>query len=209
MINILFKDYEETKHLYHIVSLDDLRKTLQYGIHYNDKKTYNSRYAGFHKLFDDFKPYNIPKWVERSKAIFASMNYKDNHSWHSHTALLKIKINEDKCWICNENIANTLYEPFVLQNLSPIASEFSSAKQFLKKNGGAIANEYWKHSLSFRDNLIERVDKVYGYDAEVLVHHSILPADIECLYIVSDHRRMTVQEWEAYFENEVIQFEKC
>jgi len=65
------------------VSIVDLEKTLAEGIRFDDKKTYYYKYYNFHDYFDRYKTSDIPSWVLRKKAIFASMNFKENHSWHS------------------------------------------------------------------------------------------------------------------------------
>ena len=197
-----FEDYAETKSVYHVVSIIDLKGTMENGISYNAKSTYKSKYLDFHKYFDSARPDDIPSWVERKRAIFASMNFKQDHSWHSHTAVLKVKINEDKCWICNENIANFLYEPLILQDYE----EIKSAAGFVKRNGAKVVEEYWRNSLSFKENLVKRMDKKPGYDAEVLILHDILPQDIECLYIISDHKVMSLEEWKSFFERDELSY---
>lgn len=205
MIDILFRDYTETKVVYHVVTITDLDHTLRYGIHFDDKKTYLSKYHEFHSFFDDRKPKHIPDWVIRSKAIFASMNFKPTHTWHSHSALLSIKVNENLCWICNENIANFLYEPLMLSHVAG----FSAAKDFTVRNGDKIAEDYWKCSLSFKDNLRQRRDKKAGYDAEVLILHDIPPNDIQLLYIASDHRYMEANEWKSFFHGDQLNYINC
>lgn len=205
MIDILFEDYTETKVVYHVVTLTDLENTLKHGIKFNDKNTYKSKYHEFHGFIDDRKPAHIPEWVIRSKAIFASMNFKPEHSWHSHSALLSIKIQEDLCWICNENIANFLYEPLVLGHVPG----FDAAKAFVNKNGNKIVEDYWNCSLSFKENLKLRKDKMAGYDAEVLILHDILPKEIELLYIASDHRCMEVSKWKEFFQSNSLNYSNC
>jgi hypothetical protein len=205
VINILFKDYSETKVVYHVVTITDLNKILKHGIKFNDKNTYKSKYHEFHSFIDDRKPSSIPQWVIRANAIFASLNFTEEHKWHSHSALLSIKINEDLCWICNENIANFLYEPLMLQK----TSLFDSAQIFIEKNGDRIVEDYWKCSLSFKDNLKLRKDKMTGYDAEVLILHDILPKDIELLYIASDHRYMEVNKWKEFFHRNILDYSNC
>lgn len=205
MIEILFKDYIETKVVYHVVTISDLDDTLKYGIRFNDKNTYKSKYYGFHNFIDDRRTKHVPQWVIRSNAIFASMNFKANHTWHSHSALLSLRIQEDMCWICNENIANFLYEPLMLQKVSG----FESAKEFINKNGSKIAEDYWNCSCSFKDNLSLRKDRIAGYDAEVLILHDILPKDIELLFIASDHKCMEVSKWKKSFLNNDINYANC
>lgn len=194
-----FEDFSVTRALYHVVSIVDLEKTLAEGIRFDDKKTYYYKYYNFHDYFDRYKTSDIPSWVLRKKAIFASMNFKENHSWHSHTALLKIKADINKCWVCNENKANLLFEPFVLQNIKG----FEEAKEFIEKNGPKIAEEYWSDSLSLVENMKVRRDKEKGYDAEILIFHDIPPEDIECLFIISDHNIMPPNEWTKYFKEAV------
>jgi hypothetical protein len=205
VINILFKDYTETKLVYHVVTIGDLDNTLTYGIKFNDKNTYKSKYYEFHNFIDKMKPKYIPEWVVRSNAIFASMNFKPGHVWHSHSALLSIKIQEDFCWVCNENIANFLFEPLMLRKVSG----FDSAQEFISKNGSKIVEDYWNCSLSFKDNLKLRKDKIAGYDAEVLILHDILPKDIELLDIASDHRCMEVNEWKKFFQSNNLNYSNC
>jgi hypothetical protein len=205
VIDILFKDYTETKVVYHVVTITDLDNTLKHGIKFNDKNTYKSKYHEFHRFIDEKKPEYIPEWVVRSNAIFASMNFKPDHMWHSHSALLSIRIREELCWICNENIANFLYEPLMLQQVSG----FDSAREFIRKNGSKIVEDYWKCSLSFKDNLLLRKDKMAGYDAEVLILHDILPKDIELLDIASDHRCMEVDKWKKFFQSNHLNYTNC
>lgn len=179
-----------------MVNIIDLKKTLSEGLSFNDKKTYASKYYDFHSYFDSFKPPIIPAWVERKKAIFASLNFREEHVWHSHSAVLKLRINPVRCWICNENIANFIYEPFILQHLNG----FDAAREYMLKNGRKVVEEYWSLSLSYNENLKKRYDKREGYDAEVLVLHDIPPEDAECLYIVSDHEIMSFDEWRDIFK---------
>lgn len=205
VIAILFRDYTETKVVYHVVTITDLDHTLSHGIKFDDKKTYNSKYHKFHHFFDERKPNSIPEWIIRSKAIFASLNFKPTHTWHSHSALLSIKVREDFCWICNENIANFLYEPLMLSEVTG----FESAKKFVSRNGDQIAQDYWNNSLSFKANLEQRNDKKAGYDAEVLILHDIPPKDIKLLFIASDHRVMEVNKWNEFFMNDNLCYSKC
>ncbi|RKD28989.1 hypothetical protein [Thermohalobacter berrensis] len=192
---MLFSDYTQTGYIYHIVPITDLNKTLNRGIKYDDKNTYVTKYLQFHRFIDKYKPIYIPDWVIREKAIFGSMNFSSNHYFHSHSALLAVKINPKKCWIANENLANCLYEPYILKNIE----EFKEAEEYIKKNGEKIIQRYWETSLSFTDNLEKRKDKNKGYDAEVLIFHDILPKDIKLLSIVSDHKIMSVEEWKRFF----------
>jgi hypothetical protein len=179
-----------------VVNIIDLEKTLDEGIRYDDKSTYKSKYYDFHSYFDSYKPSYIPEWVERKKAIFASICFKEGHKWHSHSAVLRIRIQKDRCWVCNENLANFMYEPFILQSMKG----FESTKEYLRINGRSFVEEYWENSLSYIDNLTARNDKKEGYDAELLVMHPIPPEDIQCLYIVSDHQVMSYSEWQDFFK---------
>ena len=191
-----FIDCAEQGYVYHVVNIIDLERALQQGIRFDDKNTYMSKYIDFHSYFDLFKPRSIPEWVERKKAIFASIRFKDGHTWHSHSAILSIKIEKDRCWVCNENMANFIYEPFILQNLDG----FADTQECLRINGKAFVEEYWNNSLSYNDNLEKRYDKREGYDAEILIMHPIPPENIQCLYIVSDHQMMSYKEWQEYFK---------
>lgn len=192
---MILEDCFEKGCVYHVVSIVDLKKTLQEGIKYDGKNTYVGKYADFHSFFDMYKPRGIPDWVERRKAIFASIEFKKGHRWHSHSAILRVGIDTDRCWICNENLANFIYEPFVLQHMYG----FERTKEYIKAKGKVFAEEYWLNSLSCNDNLNKRYDKREGYDAEVLIMHSIPPQNIECLYIVSDHQIKSYQDWKEYF----------
>lgn len=202
---MLFNDYEETKAVYHVVTLTDLDETLKNGIKYNDKATYKSKYQEFHNYIDRTKPIQIPDWVIRSKAIFASINFKDGHIWHSHSAILKVRIKEERCWVCNENIANFLYEPLMLSK----SGGFEEAEAFIKRNGEQIVRDYWNSSISFKENLKSRTDKKKGYDAEVLILHDIPPEDIELLYITSDHRYMSSEQWIEFFKSDNLCYVNC
>lgn len=192
---MMLLDCAEQGYAYHVVNIIDLEKTLVEGIKYDDKTTYDSKYYNFHSYIDYYKPKNIPEWVERKKAIFASICFKEGHKWHSHSAILRIKILKDRCWICNENLANFIYEPFILQNMEG----FAHTLEYMKLNGRVLVGEYWDNSLSYNDNLNRRYDKREGYDAEILIMHSIPPENIECLYIVSDHQVMRYKDWKEYF----------
>lgn len=163
---------------------------LKNGIKYNDKSTYHTKYLDFHKYISTQKPSNIPDWVRREKAIFASLNYKSNHFWHSHTAILALKIDKDKCWVANENLVNMIYEPFILKNVK----SFKVTKEYLNGECKKAIKEYWDTSLSFKENLVMRYDKIKGYDAEAMIFHDIKPENITILRIISDHKIMTVEE---------------
>ncbi|OPJ56305.1 hypothetical protein [Alkalithermobacter paradoxus] len=191
----IFDDYKETKRIYHIVSLNDLDNVIKNGICYDDKITYNTKYKGFHDYIDRFKGSNIPPWVKRNECIFGSLNYKLGHHFHSHSAILSVKVNEDRCWVANENLANTIYEPFALRN----TASFENCKKFLNSKGEIILRDYWDTSLSFSENLKLRKDLQKGYDAEVLICHCIPKEDIEILYICSDHDIMSLDKFYKYF----------
>lgn len=192
---MFFLDYTETNRVYHIISIIDINMALKNGIKYDDKRTYLSKYYKFHDYIDKYKNPNIPDWVIRKKAIFSSLNFAKNHKFHSHTVLLGIKVDPKKCWVANENLANQIYEPFILQSVD----EYNKCKAYLDDKGGELLNKYWKTSCSFYDNLDRRLDKEKGYDAEVLIFHEIKPSDIEVLYVISDHRMMTKEEWKNLF----------
>lgn len=192
---MLFPDYTETGLVYHIINLNDLKEVAAEGIRYDHKSSYDERYIDFHAFLNQFRTPKIPLWVDRTKAIFASLNYSDNHIFHSHSMLLAFRVDPAKCWVANENRANEVYEPFVLQN----TDGFSQASQYFKSRGRYIITEYWQTSLSFSDNLAQRRDRLDGYDAEVLIFHDIRPEDIHCIAIVSDHRIMTVEQWKRTF----------
>ncbi len=192
---MIFPDYTETGVVYHIVNLNDLPGIKKEGVRYDNKTTYRSRYQDFHGFMNSHRPSRIPCWVDRSRAVFASMNFNDGHRWHSHSMLLALRIDPERCWIANENKANILYEPFVLRSLE----EFQKAEGFLANEGKRIAEEYWETSLSFKDNLMRRKDREQGYDAEVMIFHPVEPEDIEYIAIVSDHRMLTVEKWKEVF----------
>lgn len=196
---LTFEDFSVTGALYHVVSIIDLEKTLAEGIRFDDKTTYFEKYYHFHDYFDKYKTPNIPPWVFRKKAIFASINFKKTHNWHSHTALLKIKADINRCWVCNENKANILFEPFILQNIKG----FEEAKDFIERKGPKIVEEYWLDSLSLIENIKVRRDKEEGYDAEILIFHDIPPEDIQCIFIISDHSIMSPDKWTKYFKEAV------
>ncbi|WZL74060.1 hypothetical protein QBE52_04775 [Clostridiaceae bacterium 35-E11] len=192
---MLFPDYNESSKIYHVVSITDLKKTMKEGIRYDDKVTYKTKYDGFHQMIDQEKPLWIPNWLIRKKAIFASMNYPKGHKFHSHTAILAITIDPKRCWIANENRANQIYEPYILQNIK----EFKECTGYLEREGKKMLKEYWETSLSFEENLKIRMDKRKGYDAEVLIAHPIKPTDIQVKYIISDHRILSVEGWKKIF----------
>ena len=192
---MLFADYNQTKVVYHVAPITDLKKIINKGIEYDDKKTYKSKYLSFHKHIDSFKNKRIPQWVMRERGIFASMNFSKEHCWHSHSVLLALNINPNKCWIANENLANKTYEPFILKDIEG----FEEAGDYLKNQGYKSIKKYWDTSLSFLDNLKIRKDMTKGYDAEVLIFHSIESKDIIPVAIVSDHVIMSVKRWKELF----------
>lgn len=195
VVYLFFKDYTETQRVYHIAPVNDLKKLLAKGLSFDDKASYHTKYCGFHGFINKYRTANIPAWVDRSRAIFASMNYRSRPAFHSHTVLLAVRLQADKCWVANENKANQVYEPFVLRELK----EFRAARRYLEGEGSRLLREYWETSLSFEENLIERRDFNKGYDAEVLILHPIPPEDIEVLYIVSDHRILKPHQWKQIF----------
>jgi hypothetical protein len=194
---MILEDYKKTGKIYHIVSLFDLKTALKKGIMYNDKITYDTKYKGFHDLFQTDKPEKVPEWVDRNKAIFASMNYEQNHCFHSNSAVLGIKIDPTLCWVANENLANILYAPFVLKKIK----EFKGATNYIEERGSEIIKKYWSTSLSFEDNLVYRKDKKEGYNAEVLVMHDINPQDIEVESIFTGYEMMNPSEWQEKYCN--------
>lgn len=185
-----FPDFNTTGVVYHVAPITDLANILNNGIRYDDKSTYRTMYLDFHKYISAQKPNNIPDWVIREKAIFASLNYRNNHSWHSHSVILELRIDKDKCWVANENLVNMIYEPFVLRDVD----SFEIANQYLDTKGRNVIKEYWDTSLSFNENLAVRRDKERDYDAEIMIFHDIKPKDIKILRIISDHKIMTVEK---------------
>ncbi len=192
---MIFNDYRDTQKIYHIISLYDLKETLKNGINYDDKVTYNTKYKGFHSFIEREKAENIPKWVLRNRAIFASMNYKNSFSFYANSVVLGIKIKPEKCWVANENLANEVYAPFFLKEIDV----FNEANQYIKLKGKQLLKAYWGTSLSFKDNLDKRMDLLENYNAEVLVLHNIEPEDIEVEYIISPHKRLSPKEWKKIF----------
>lgn len=192
---MFFEDYSKTQLIYHVAHITDLSKILTKGLCYDDKISYKNHYHSFHDFIDEIRPENIPSWVIRKKAIFATMNYKKNPYFHSHTAVLGLKVDPSKSWIANENKANQIYEPFILQEVEG----FTKAKNYLDTKAQECIKEYWATSLSFEKNLSERRDLQEGYDAEVMILNDIPSKDIQLLYLVSDHRIMTPQQWRRTF----------
>jgi len=103
---LLFSDYTETGFVYHVAPITDLKKIIEEGIRYNDKNTYLDKYLSFHKFIDSFKIDSFPQWLNREKAIFSSLNFAKDHCWHSHSVIMALRIEPEKCWIANENLAN-------------------------------------------------------------------------------------------------------
>ncbi|MCC5910525.1 MAG: hypothetical protein JJT76_08830 [Clostridiaceae bacterium] len=192
---MFFQDYSKTSYIYHVAHITDLKNILLKGIQYHDKISYKKHYHSFHGFIDQYRPADFPSWVVREKAIFATMNYKNPPSFHSHTAVLALKVDISKCWVANENRANQLYEPFILQEIDA----FSKATDYLAVEGRNMVQEYWETSLSFEDNLKVRRDLQEGYDAEVMIFHVIPPEDIKVLYLVSDHKVLSVEQWKNIF----------
>lgn len=192
---MFFEDYTKTGYVYHIAPINDLEKILNKGIRYDDKITYKKKYIDFHQFIDQGKTTSIPIWVRREEAIFASMNYRDDPGFHSHTVVMAVKIDPSKCWIANESRANQIYEPFILKNVEG----FKDAKSYIENKGVEFIKKYWTTSISFQDNLKQRWDLNQDYDAEVLIFHSIPPKNIKILFIVSDHKILTLSQWLSIF----------
>ncbi len=192
---MFFEDYFKTGRVYHIAPVNDLGKILSDGIKYDDKVTYEYKYYTFHCFIDSLKPAYIPSWVKRKRAIFATKNYRKEPNFSSHSVVTALRVNPSKCWVANENRANQIYEPFILQEVDPL----KGAGEYMKTEGKKSVEEYWRTSLSFEENLKKRMDLQDGYDAEVLIFHDIRSEDIEVLYIVSDHRVMEFDEWKEIF----------
>lgn len=192
---MILEDYKKTGKIYHIISLFDLKTAVKKGIMYNDKVTYSTKYKGFHDMFQNEKPDKIPEWLDRNKAIFASMNYEENHCFHSNSAILGIKINPALCWVANENLANILYAPFILKKMK----EFNGAANYIEEKGSEIIKKYWGTSLSFEDNLVYRKDKKEGYNAEIMIMHDISPKDIEIEFIFTGYEMLKPEEWQEKY----------
>lgn len=185
---MLFPSYKETKVLYHVVDIIHLNTILNNGIKSKERNKFSDeKYQEFNRYLDRNRLKKIPLWVQRQKAIFASLNFHKDTKWHSHSALLAIKIQEAKCWIANENLANEIYDPFVLQHIN----QFDHAKKFMEKYGEKKALKYWDHSYSFRDYFELGMDKKDSYDEEVMIFHEIYPEDLNCIMIVTDHNLYT------------------
>jgi len=191
----IFKDYCDTKRIYHIAPVIKLKEILERGLKVDE--SCSSKYCDFNTYFDKYKPDSIPEWVSRKEAIYGSLNFRKDHKWHSHSVLLACKIHEERCWVGNENLANILYEPFALRDINI----FPGVNRFLESHGKQFVLRYWKNSLSFVENLVTRLDKYKGYDAEILVMHDIPPEDISIISIISDHKIMSVDECNHIFSN--------
>lgn len=195
---MLFPSYKETKVLYHVVDIIHLKNILNNGIKINERNKYSDeKYDEFNKYLDQNKSEKIPPWVKREMAFFASLNFKKNTKWHSHSALLAIRIQEEKCWIANENLANEIYDPFVLQHIN----KFNNAKKFMKNFGAQRTLKYWEHSFSFREYFDLGIDKRENYDEEVMIFHDIYPQDLNCLMIVTDHNIYTPEQWQEKYNS--------
>lgn len=196
---MLFKDYLYTHKVYHIIDLFDLKHALNKGVFYDDKITYSTKYKGFHTLIQNEKPEKIPTWVVRKKAIFASLNYDDDFPFHPNSVVLGLKINPEKCWIANENLANQIYAPFVMKDIAG----FKGAINYVEGRGKELLKKYWDTSISFLDNLSCRLDLDENYNAEVLILHNIEPHNIEIEYIVSGHEVYRPEEWKEKYSSKI------
>lgn len=194
---MMFNDFTKTNMVYHVVNINDLSLILKNGIKFNDKNSYRQKYLEFHKFIDNYKPSYYPSWVIRQKAIFASLNYKKNHHFHSHSIILGVKINQDRCFIANENLVNQIYEPFILKD----DCEFKFMKEYIETIGINSIRDYWNTSLSFKENLKLRRDNLSNYDAEVLVFHEILPEDISPIALITDHKYIPYNNIKYVYSN--------
>lgn len=194
---MIFPHYNETKVVYHVVNINQLKIILDQGIEIEQRKDFSdAKYLNFNQFLDENRPLQIPEWVQREKALFASLNFKNNMHWHSHSALLAIRIQEERCWVANENIANKIYDPFILQDIK----EFNHAQGFMEKFGEKEAKKYWENSFSFREYLQKSKDSMDNYDEEVMIFHEIPPADIKCLMVITDHNTFTPKRWQEYYK---------
>ncbi len=191
----LFDDYFNTNKVYHIISLHDLKTAITKGISYDDKITFNTKYKGFHSAIQYEKLDKVPQWVKRDKAIFASINYPQKNHFHPDSVVLGLKIDPEKCWVANEDLANKIYAPFVLKSIM----EYNDAESYMNTKAKDLLKEYWETSLSFVDNLNYRYDLRKDYNAEVLVLHPILPINIDVEYIISGHHVFKPEEWKEKF----------
>lgn len=191
---MFFNDYLDTKVVYHVIPIISLGDVLKNGLKVGECCSVN--YYEFNKYYDRIRPQTIPKWVSRGDAIYGSMNFRSDHSWHSHSAILALRIDEERCWIGNENLANVLYEPFILRG----TKIFKDAETLIRTKGDEFALKYWVNSMSFKDNLRIRLDLKSHFDAEVLIMHDIPPTDIDVIKLVSDHKLMSINEWNIEFQ---------
>lgn len=194
--NVIFDDYDKTGKIYHIIAMYDLKSTLEKGIKYNDKVTYNTKYKGFHSLVESGRTEGIPDWVIRKKAIFASMNYEDSFAFHPNSIVLSCIIDPKKCWIANEDLANQIYAPFFMKDIEAYEEE---AKVYLEGKGKALLRKYWDTSLSFEENLTQRLDRNENYNEEVMIFHDISPQNIEIEFLVSGHEILRPKEWKKKY----------
>lgn len=155
------------------------------------------KYLDFNRLLDQYRTKNVPPWVLRERAFFASLNFRKGINWHSHSALLAIRVQEDKCWIANENLANEIYDPFVLSDIRG----FDRAKLYLEARVEELAKEYWESSYSLGDYLNLELENLKNYDEEVLIFHDIEPKDIQCLMVITDHKKFTPELWQKHYAN--------
>lgn len=191
---MIFKDFLQTGYIYHLIDINEYGNIVKNGI-LLEENCINNKYKVLNDFLDEYKLNNIPNWVKRGTAIFGSMNYGCCHNFHSHSVLLGIRIDEERCWIANEKLANSIYEPLVLSHVD----EFSFIKKYIENEGIQIAKKYWNSSLSFKENKTLRVDRDSDYDAEVLIFHNILPEAIIPLYIITDSKMYTIEEWKRIF----------
>lgn len=193
---MLFPHYHETKVVYHVVNIGQLKTILEQGIQIQERKNFSdNKYLDFNRFLDQNKPETIPKWVKREKALFASLNFKEDMHWHSHSALLALKVQEERCWVANENLANEIYDPFILQHIR----DFNHAQNFMKEFGEKKAQNYWENSFPFQEYLKKNKNPINNYDEEVMVFHDIPPKDIKCLMVVTDHHTFTPKQWQEYY----------
>jgi hypothetical protein len=190
---LFFDDYSITGLVYHVAPINELEEILKTGL--KNGESCSESYRDFNRYFDMLKPWHIPEWVCRENAIYGSLNFKTHNTWHSHSAILSLKIDEARCWIGNENLANKLYEPFIFW----MGGLSESASRLMTCRGKDLVLDYWNCSRSFKLNLVRRKDELPQYDAEVLIMHDIPPEDIGLLKIVSDHKIMDFNEWEKTF----------
>src|SRR5690554_6874960 len=195
-ILLLFPHYNETKVLYHVVHIIHLKDILSKGIQLNERNLHSEdKYSKFNQFMDQYRTTNVPPWVLRERAFFASLNFSKDIHWHSHSALLAIKIQEEKCWIANENLANEIYDPFVLSDIT----DFDRAKTYLEGRAKDLAKNYWENSYALMDFLTLDLKDIKHYDEEVMIFHDIPPQDIRCLMIITDHKKFTPASWQRHY----------